>query len=73
MRTVRDAQGIHWICLEMPEIPEDQQAAAAGMQPPPVAIECNSGANRAIVLVSEGWDDALSDEALIESIQRSLR
>lgn len=73
MRTVRDAEGINWICLELPEIPEDQVAAAAGMQPPPVAIECNSGADRAIVLVSEGWDDALSDDALIESIKRSLR
>lgn len=73
MRTVRDSAGINWICLELPEVPVDQQAAAAGMQPPPVAIECNSGADRAIVLVTEGWDEALSDEALVESIQRALR
>ncbi len=73
MRTVRDAEGINWICLELPEIPEDHTAAAAGIQPPPVAIECNSGADRAVVLVAEGWDDALSDDALIESIKRSLR
>ncbi len=73
MRTVRDAQGMNWICLELPEVPADQQAAAAGMQPAPVAIECNSGADRAVVLVAEGWDEALSDEALIESIQRALR
>lgn len=73
MRTVRDAQGMNWICLELPELPVEQQAEAAGMQPTPVAIECNSGADRAVVLVLEGWDEALSDEALIESIQRALR
>ncbi len=73
MRTVRDSRGINWICLELPEVPSDQQAAAAGIQPAPVAVECNSGADRAIVLVPEGWDESLSDEALVESIQRALR
>ncbi len=73
MRTVRDSRGINWICLELPEVPSDQAAAAATIQPPPVAIECNSGADRAIVLVADGWADALSDEALVESIERALR
>lgn len=73
MRTVRDAKGINWICLELPEVPIDEQAAAAGMQPPPVAVECNSGAERAVVLVEEGWSDALSDEALVDVIRRSLQ
>ena len=72
MRTVRDARGINWICLELPEIPFEQQAAAAGVQPTPVAIECNSGAERAVVLVEDGWSDSLSDDALIEAIRRSL-
>jgi hypothetical protein len=73
VRTVRDSLGINWICLELPEVPADHHAEAAGMQPTPVAVECNSGAQRAIVLVTEGWDEALSDEVLVETIQRALR
>ncbi len=73
MRTVRDAHGISWICLELPEVPAEQVAAAAGIQPPPVAVECNSGADRAIVLLTEDWSDAMSDDALLESIVRALR
>lgn len=72
MRTVRDSRGTDWICLELPEVPVDQQPAAAGMQPPPVAVECNSGAERAIILVADDWADALSDQALVETIQRAL-
>lgn len=72
MRTVRDSRGTDWICLELPEIPVEQRAAAAGIQPTPVAVECNSGAERAIILVAEDWADALSDAALVETIVRTL-
>lgn len=72
MRTVRDSRGTDWICLELPEIPVDQRPAAAGIQPEPVAVECNSGAERAIILVADDWADALSDAALVETIQRAL-
>jgi hypothetical protein len=48
-------------------------AAAATIQPPPVAVECNSGAERAIILVADDWADALADDALVETIERALR
>ncbi len=73
MRTVRDARGITWICLEMPEVPADQRAAAAALPPLTVAIECNSGAQRAIALVAPGWDDHMGDEQLAEVIAAALR
>ncbi len=73
MRTVRDARGTNWICLELPEVPVEYVAAAATIQPPPVAVECNSGADRAIILVADDWADALADDALVETIQRALR
>ena len=72
MRTVRDSEGLSWICLELPEIPRERQAAAAAIRPEPIAIECNSGAARAIALVAENWVDAMSDEELLAVIQRSL-
>jgi hypothetical protein len=73
VRTVRDSRGTNWICLELPEVPVEQLAAAATLQPPPVAVECNSGAERAIILVADDWADALSDTALVETIERALR
>ncbi len=73
MRTVRDAKGVSWICLELPTIPTDQQAAAAAHAGDVVAIECNSGADRVIALVRPGWDDDLSDSQLNETIMRFLR
>jgi hypothetical protein len=73
MRTVRDAKGVSWICLELPTIPTDQQAAAAAESGDVVAIECNSGADRVIALVRPGWDDDLSDSQLNETITRFLR
>ena len=68
MRTVRDPSGATWICLELPEVPADSQAAAAGQPEPVVAIECNSGADRVIALVAPGWDEALSDAGLLQVI-----
>ncbi len=40
--------------------------------PDTVAIECNSGAERVIALVSNGWDEALDDRALADVIARSM-
>lgn len=66
MRTVRDAAGKSWICLEMPVVPPEAMAGAAGRNV--VCVECNSGAERILVLVAEGWDDDLSDDALLTAI-----
>lgn len=70
MRTVQDPQGVTWICLELPEVPVDQRAAVEGRDV--VAIECNSGADRAIALVAPGWDDDLDDAALVQVITQAL-
>lgn len=65
MRTVADEQGTTWICLELPEVPVDQRAAAAALaNDDVVAIECNSGAHRVIALVPPGWDDEMDDARL---------
>lgn len=68
MRTVRDPRGTTWICLELPEVPVDQRAAAAALPPDTVAIECNSGAERVIALVAPGWDDTMDDSSLSRTI-----
>ena len=73
MRTVRDPRGMTWICLELPEVPVEQRASAAGMPIETVAIECNSGAERVIALVAPGWDDNLTDEQLAATIVAGLR
>jgi hypothetical protein len=70
VRTVQDTKGVTWICLELPEVPVDQRAAAGDRDV--VAIECNSGADRAIALVAPGWDDDLDDAALVQVITRAL-
>lgn len=72
MRTVSDQQGPTWICLELPEVPVDQRAAAATMPPDTVAIECNSGAHRVIALVPPGWDDDMDDAQLNAVIREHL-
>lgn len=68
MRTVRDQRGITWICLELPEVPVEQQEAASRVSHEVVAIECNSGADRVIALVQPGWDESMSDASLSETI-----
>ncbi|MES2525146.1 MAG: hypothetical protein V4617_20820 [Gemmatimonadota bacterium] len=73
MRTVRDARGTTWICLELPEVPAEQQADAAARSGETVAIECNSGAARVIALVDPGWDDVMDDDRLSETIARFTR
>ncbi len=73
MRTVRDQRGVTWICLELPEIPTDQVAAAREAPPGTVAIECNSGADRVIALVAPRWDDELTDAQLTETIMNEMR
>ncbi len=72
MRTVRDPRGVTWICLELPEVPAEQREASAQRDGPVVAIECNSGAERVIALVAPGWDDAMTDSALAETIASAL-
>ncbi len=52
MRTVRDARGITWICLELPRVPSEQEKEAAMHRVPIVAMECNAGAARVIALVA---------------------
>jgi hypothetical protein len=73
VRTVQDTRGVTWICLELPEIPVDQQAAASAMPADVVAIECNSGAERVIALVTPGWDDTMDDARLTATIAAFLR
>ena len=73
MRTVRDPSGATWICLELPEVPEEQRPAAGAAPAPVVAIECNSGADRVIVLVPPGWDEAMGDPALLQVILAGRR
>lgn len=68
MRTVRDPSGATWICLELPEVPEEQRPVAEASLAPVVAIECNSGADRVIALVAPGWDESLADAALLHVI-----
>jgi hypothetical protein len=73
MRTVRDPRGTTWICLELPEVPIEQRAAAAVLPADTVAIECNSGAERVIALVAPGWDDVMDDMTLARTIADFIR
>jgi hypothetical protein len=73
MRTVRDPRGTTWICLELPEVPVEQRAAAAVLPADTVAIECNSGAERVIALVAPGWDDVMDDMTLARTIADFIR
>lgn len=73
MRTVRDPRGTTWICLELPEVPVDQQDAAAALPAGTVAIECNSGAERVIALVAPGWDDDMDDATLSRTITEFMQ
>jgi hypothetical protein len=73
MRTVQDANGVTWICLELPEVPVDQRPMAEASPTEVVAIECNSGAARVIALVPPGWDDTMNDQRLTETIVEFLR
>lgn len=68
MRTVRDARGVMWICLEMPEVPSEHVVAAAAAGANTVAVECNSGAERVLALLQPGWDDDLDDATLAGTI-----
>ena len=65
MRTVADAGGDTWICLELPEA---RDAAADA----PVPIECNSGAERVVIHGPRGWDDQWTDAQLESAITAAL-
>lgn len=66
MRTVRDAAGTSWICLEMPVVPPEAVAEAGNRDV--VCVECNSGADRVLVLLAPGWDDDLDDAGLLAAL-----
>ncbi len=72
MRTVRDVRGVTWICLELPEVPEDQAAAATASLTEVVAVECNSGAERVIALLEPSWEDSLDDAGLSALLTRAI-
>jgi hypothetical protein len=72
MRTVRDVRGVTWICLELPEVPQDQQAAASESATEVVAVECNSGAERVIALLAPSWEDSLDDAGLSALLTRAI-
>lgn len=65
MRTVADAGGDTWICLELPEA----RGAAEGAQ---VSIECNSGAERVVIHAPRGWDDQWTDAELEAAITAAV-
>jgi hypothetical protein len=65
MRTVEDAHGDTWICLELP----DTRGAAADAA---VSIECNSGAERVVIQAPRGWDDSWTDEQLVSTITAAV-
>jgi hypothetical protein len=67
MRTVADEQGVTWICLELPDSPV---VATTGTEM--VSVECNSGAERATIVVKPDWAEELSDAELAGVIRRSL-
>ena len=72
LRTVQDQKGMTWICLELPEVPVERREAAGAMAADTVAIECNSGAERVIALVPNGWDDDMPDSQLAGIISAHL-
>jgi hypothetical protein len=72
MRTVQDGRGMIWICLELPEVPAEHRALAAALPADTVAIECNTGAERVIALVPAGWDEAMDDRRLVDTITAAL-
>jgi hypothetical protein len=61
MRTVEDAHGATWICLELPDDRDARDAAT-------VHIECNSGADRVVISAPRGWDDNWTDDELLAAI-----
>jgi hypothetical protein len=66
MRTVTDPQGDTWICLELPDSPV---VATTGTEN--VSVECNSGADRVVIVVPPAWDE-WPDERLASEIRRTL-
>ncbi len=66
MRTVTDPAGDTWICLELPDSPV---VATTGTEM--VSVECNSGAERVVIVVTPDWMDAMSDADLAGTIRRT--
>jgi hypothetical protein len=66
MRTVPDAKGLMWICLELPDSPV---VGTTGTDM--VSVECNSGAERAVIVVPQNWDEQ-SNAQLLSVIHKTL-
>lgn len=64
MRVVTDNEANTWICLELPGARGKEQA-------PEVEVECNSGAERAVVTVPRDWE-SLPDADFARRILASL-
>jgi hypothetical protein len=71
MRTVKDPRGVTWICLELPTVPVGAHRLATDADDA-IAIECNSGAERAVILVAPDWEDDMTEPALLARIHQSL-
>lgn len=71
MRTVKDPRGVTWICLELPAVPPGAHRLATD-DDSAIAIECNSGAERAVILVAPDWEDDMPDAALLARIHQGL-
>jgi hypothetical protein len=71
MRTVKDPRGVTWICLELPVVPPGVAMTSADPGDR-IALECNSGAERAVVLVTPDWEETMDDGTLLATIIRSL-
>jgi hypothetical protein len=72
MRTVKDQRGVTWICLELPAVPVGAHTRPDD-PPDAIAIECNSGAERAVMLVPPDWEDAMDDSSLVTRIGHALQ
>ncbi len=64
MRVVTDNEANTWICLELPVARGQEQANE-------VEVECNSGAERAVVRVPRDWE-SLPDADFARRILGSL-
>lgn len=64
MRVVTDSEANTWICLELPVDRGQEQASE-------VQVECNSGAERAVVRVPRDWE-SLTDADFARRILSSL-
>jgi hypothetical protein len=65
MKMATDSRGRGWICLELPETPGKLPAGR-------VEVECNSGAERVILELADGWAEAMTAEQVAAAIEKQL-